>query len=380
MTCHEARDLYSALVDDALGESERVSVEAHVDGCAECRRELDRFRQTVALLRRVTPARAPVGFVDRVVEAARPVAWHRRLWPRLLSPLRVKLPLGAAAMLVVGAAAVYVFQHTPELRQAARQEAPAPAPTEPFRPTATPTQPPPAAAPPAPVPTRPKSAAAPAAPAPPAGAKESSQPSRRSELEAAKPPASPDRAAGAIAEVPKQTAPPAEPAESQRDARQEAAPPSGATTVAAPAGPALSAPPPPAGSPAPEPKATMKSTALDQATPEGARERSDVAAPRAQQEVAARLAGPAQRADLSGLLSVVDRAASLRGVDELVARAGGREISRRQDGGLAVVELLIPRAALADFVQGLAGLGSWAPDAEPASLPAQVRVTLRIGA
>jgi anti-sigma factor RsiW len=78
MTCHDARERLSAYLDDALAPDERRDVAAHLEGCAECRRELARLDATVALLRRVEPARAPVGFVDRVVEAARPRPWYRR--------------------------------------------------------------------------------------------------------------------------------------------------------------------------------------------------------------------------------------------------------------------------------------------------------------
>ena len=72
MTCNEARESLSAYLDEALAPDERSLVDAHLEGCAECRRELVALRGTVALLQRVEPARAPVGFVDRAVAAARP--------------------------------------------------------------------------------------------------------------------------------------------------------------------------------------------------------------------------------------------------------------------------------------------------------------------
>src|SRR5262245_65434182 len=98
MTCHDAREQLSALIDDALGAAERGAVEEHLATCAECRRELERLRGTVALLRAaVEPARAPTGFVDRVLEAARPAPWPRRLFRALLLPWPVKLPIEAAA-------------------------------------------------------------------------------------------------------------------------------------------------------------------------------------------------------------------------------------------------------------------------------------------
>ena len=72
MSCHDARERLSDLLDDALEAEARAQVDAHLAGCADCRRELDRLRATVSLLRAVERPQAPAGFVDRVLEAARP--------------------------------------------------------------------------------------------------------------------------------------------------------------------------------------------------------------------------------------------------------------------------------------------------------------------
>lgn len=150
MTCADARALFSALVDDELSAAERAATGAHLAGCADCRRELERFSRTVSMVHALPAERAPVGFVDRVMDAAHPVPWPRRLARRLFVPLRVKVPMEVAAILVVATTAVWVFQRTPELQQAARQEAPAtpgpPAASSP-RPRAVPSPP---ASPPAP--------------------------------------------------------------------------------------------------------------------------------------------------------------------------------------------------------------------------------------
>src|SRR5436190_1514909 len=96
MTCTETRDLFSALADDALTPAERAALDAHLAGCAECRRELAAFGRTVALVRAIDPAHAPAGFVDRVLAAARPEPWPRWLARRLSTPWPT-LPLGAVA-------------------------------------------------------------------------------------------------------------------------------------------------------------------------------------------------------------------------------------------------------------------------------------------
>src|SRR5262249_41366530 len=130
MTCHNARDLLSGLVDDTLTDEERERVQGHLDECTECRKESDRFHATVALLRAMDRPRAPVGLVDRVLASTDPLPWHRRWLGRLFLPITVKLPAEAAALLLVAGLAVFVFQRTPELQQTARV-APAPSPERP---------------------------------------------------------------------------------------------------------------------------------------------------------------------------------------------------------------------------------------------------------
>jgi hypothetical protein len=122
VTCDRTRDLFSALVDDALSTEERLSLEAHLAGCPDCRRELEAFRRTVALMRSAAPVRAPAGFVNRVLAAARPVPWYRRVARRLFLPLRVKLPMEAAAVGIVAITGVILYRETAELQRAARPE------------------------------------------------------------------------------------------------------------------------------------------------------------------------------------------------------------------------------------------------------------------
>jgi anti-sigma factor RsiW len=122
MTCHNAREWLSDLLDDALEGEARAEVDAHLAACADCRRELDRLRATVSLLRAVERPHAPAGFVDRVLEAARPAPRHRRLLDWLAAVRLLRFPVEAVAVVLVASLAVYVFQETPALRRAARPE------------------------------------------------------------------------------------------------------------------------------------------------------------------------------------------------------------------------------------------------------------------
>lgn len=117
MTCDEARALFTDLADGRLGAAERDAVGAHLATCAECRREWEGFERTLQLLHGLPRYRAPAGFPERVLSAARPAPWPRRLARRLFVPLHVKLPVEAAAIALIAVGAS-LMTRAPEVRQA----------------------------------------------------------------------------------------------------------------------------------------------------------------------------------------------------------------------------------------------------------------------
>ena len=122
MNCHDARELFSALIDETLTREERADVYGHLATCADCRRELAAVERTVALIRGAPPAHAPAGFVDRVVAAAHPAPWYARAARASLRAWLGRLPLGAAAILLVAGLAVLMLRGTKEQQRAARYE------------------------------------------------------------------------------------------------------------------------------------------------------------------------------------------------------------------------------------------------------------------
>ena len=145
MNCQEARELFSAKADDRLTPAERLALDRHLQECSDCPDEWGRFRQTVGLLHSLEEVRAPAGFAGRVLEAAHreQEPWPRRLWRGLFVPLHVKLPLEAAALLLVSTLVVLLFRQVPELQRAEVVQRPTvvtPAPTPASKP-AEPKQP-----------------------------------------------------------------------------------------------------------------------------------------------------------------------------------------------------------------------------------------------
>jgi Putative zinc-finger len=356
MTCHDAREQFSALVDGALTVDERDGLDAHLATCADCRRELQRFRDTVSLVRRVAPARAPAGFVDRVLEAARPVPWPRRLVRGLFLPWPVKLPMEAAAVVLVAVGVALVYRGSPELQTSARMEP----------------------------------AASIAARAPESGASQELASASRHD-------SAPDKKLDALKDQP-----------AAKDQAQALAKTGPAREAPEPTKATEPAPPPPATAPQPEAlsrdavvrEQVVREQKERRAKQEASREfaeqpaSQDAQAPRApgaraetsqaptaatrppaSPNVTASLFAPAE---VLGQLAVTDRESALRQVGELITRLGAIQ-NRRVDGpDGSILELTIQRDAYAEFTRELARLGRWQPTREPSSLPAQLRVVLRI--
>jgi hypothetical protein len=337
MTCHDARESLSAFLDEALTPDERRPIEAHLEGCAECRRELERLRHTVALLHRVEPARAPVGFVDRVTTAARPRPWYRRVAAAAFLPLSVKVPAEVTALVMVALLAIYVFERTPALQQAAREETARPAPSiqladKPGRP-----EPGQRAVPEGQgiVPERQRTVEI------------ARQAERRMERDSSPGSVAPPPLAAPSPSAPPASSPPvaATPPAAKTEPPSESQVGSGARMEAASRKELLERPPDPVRA-APAPK---------------------LAAQRAQPS-----------ADVVARVAVKDRDAAERELAQLIARVGGSEAQRRRADAATTVEALIPQARYAEFAQGLTQIGTWQVESERPDLPTQVRVILRL--
>jgi len=325
VTCHAAREWLGALVDDAVDPARRVEIETHLLACAECRLELEGLRATVGLLRRVEPARAPAGFVDRVMERARPAPWHRRVAAWLFLPLSVKLPAEAVAVVVIAGLAMLLIDRTPELRDAARVERPAPpqisdAPSQPLR-----------------TPPGGETRETPGeriATAPPASRAEQSRVAASEQAPLDRGASSEQVAPAPVPPAPQEPAPGSPAAQSPRppDAGQQ---PQSAVTA-----------------PPPRPPAAAESS-------DEKRERSEMARKLAAPS-AGRVAGLSARpADVAGRLEVRDRSVAVAALPDLLSKVGGSETARRQDGTDIVIEVLIPEVRYDDFVRNLEALGAW---------------------
>jgi hypothetical protein len=357
MTCHDAREQLSALLDDPFAASEREAVEAHLATCSECRRELARLRGTVTLLGRLPPVHAPAGFVDRVMAESFRSSWRHRLLQAVFLPLRVKLPIEAAALVLVGVSALYVYQHTPAIQQLAPQVPGESSPAPHLAPGTRPTFP--ASGPPV--------SATAGRPGPP----------KDRELDTKRRPAARERAR----EESRQASPTAPPpvmsvqpeSAAQGSAFQEAPATKVETRSEATEG-AAQATGPPLARDAVGGRPRVASAPVGPGPTET--ETGDVVAG-AKSWSAARLM-PA--VDASGRLAVAAREPAESAIDALLRRLDATRVARRLEGeqGRVVIDVLVPGARYAELVEGLGRIGRWVTDHEPRALPAEMRVEVAL--
>ena len=113
MNCDEIQTRLSEYVEKSLDAISAKGIELHLLSCSRCRVEAESLAecmQQVASLPMVDP---PLGFIQRVMAHVRDIDKTPSLWERLFFPLRVKIPLQATAVVLVGALAI-VLSHKEE--------------------------------------------------------------------------------------------------------------------------------------------------------------------------------------------------------------------------------------------------------------------------
>jgi mycothiol system anti-sigma-R factor len=125
MTCEEAQELITALVDRELANGERASLDSHLQLCPHCKTILEQEELVKRTVReRAERLRAPNELRARILSDPRIVPKQNRtrrqsFWPL---PRRARPALAAAAILAVVLPAVLFFQSTPEPLAAAALE------------------------------------------------------------------------------------------------------------------------------------------------------------------------------------------------------------------------------------------------------------------
>ncbi len=111
MSCESIRQELSAMMDGEIGGVEKERVRLHLSSCGECCEYLEELKKTVANLKTVEDIEPPRWLKDKIMEQVkaekvRPTS----LFDRLFRPPSFKVPLEAAAALLVIVTAVFLYR------------------------------------------------------------------------------------------------------------------------------------------------------------------------------------------------------------------------------------------------------------------------------
>src|SRR5512139_2955281 len=104
MTCDTARETFSDLYDGRLPPAAQEAVHRHLQACPACQVEWAAFQRVVQAVSDLGGAEPSPGFAARVRQQVEAPGWWERVVRWLFLPVRVKIPLHAAALLVLGLA------------------------------------------------------------------------------------------------------------------------------------------------------------------------------------------------------------------------------------------------------------------------------------
>ncbi|MDI7260198.1 MAG: zf-HC2 domain-containing protein [Thermodesulfobacteriota bacterium] len=123
MDCQRVRDQFSSMLEGELSPPEEEKAKEHLASCLECQKDWERFNQMIQWLHSVDEEEVPEGFlseVERKMEMRRkkvPIP-EKEGWRGLHFPRSMKIPIQAAAMVMILFLALYLTKMTPfEMQQ-----------------------------------------------------------------------------------------------------------------------------------------------------------------------------------------------------------------------------------------------------------------------
>lgn len=110
MKCEEVQAQLTEYLERTLGIEALAPIEEHLADCTRCRVETELLGECIRQVAALPIIEPPPGFVQRVMVRVRETEARPGIWQWLMLPLRVKIPIQATAVLMVGILGIYLLQ------------------------------------------------------------------------------------------------------------------------------------------------------------------------------------------------------------------------------------------------------------------------------
>ncbi len=133
MNCDQVQEKLSEYLENALGEEEQNGLTTHLALCTQCRADAEALRRAIRSVSSLPSVDPPPGLSTKIMAKIREDAERPGLWRRLFPSMPMKVPLHAAAILIIGGIAVYLYQAIRPLGSVAPESGPSRSASAPAR-------------------------------------------------------------------------------------------------------------------------------------------------------------------------------------------------------------------------------------------------------
>lgn len=110
MNCEDIQAQLCDYLDRSLAAAPMALVAEHLATCAPCREESELLGESIRQVAALPLVEPPLGFTQRVMARAREFEAQSGFWQRFFRPLRLKIPIQATALVLVGILGAYLLQ------------------------------------------------------------------------------------------------------------------------------------------------------------------------------------------------------------------------------------------------------------------------------
>lgn len=111
MDCSQVEVLLPEYVDDTLDPSARRQIDKHLSTCKVCSAELQEMQSYLRAMSSLDEIKAPADFLAKVHNRIEQPSVWKKLFEKIFMPLRIKVPLELAGVLIATLLVVFTYQH-----------------------------------------------------------------------------------------------------------------------------------------------------------------------------------------------------------------------------------------------------------------------------
>lgn len=123
MECNKIQEKLSAYIEGIISSEGKILIDKHFESCQRCKESLDDLKKTIEYVQNLEFVEPPSWLTQKIMTKVRKVRTEaepkKGLLKKLFHPLHIKLPIGAAATILIAVTAIYVFKTIqPEIKLA----------------------------------------------------------------------------------------------------------------------------------------------------------------------------------------------------------------------------------------------------------------------